>query len=108
MSYAGSKREFEPCFMIVMMMGYYLEDDYLETVLDIIDKIESEFYYVNMASAWLVSVAFVKSREVALRFLRDNHLSDFVQNKAIQKITESYRVSDEDKTLVRAYKRLRT
>lgn len=100
-----SGEEFQLRFMVVMMMDHFLTAEYLAEVLDTVDRIESADYYVNMASAWLISVAFVKFRAETLRFLENNHLSDFVQNKAIQKIRESFRVSKEDKALVLSYKR---
>jgi hypothetical protein len=50
-----------------------------------------------MALAWLVSVAFVKFPEKTGRFLQECSLDDWTFAKSIQKIKESYRVSDEDK-----------
>lgn len=100
-----SGEEFELRFMVVMMMDHFLTAECLTEVLDTVDRIESEDYYVEMASAWLISVAFVKFRAETLRFLEDNYLSDFVQNKAIQKIRESLRVSKDDKALMLSYKR---
>ena len=40
-----------------------------------------------------------------LAYLRDSRLDDWTYNKALQKITESYRVSPEGKAQIRAMKR---
>ena len=64
-----------------------------------------KLYYVQMAAAWLLSVCYVKFPERTERFLEKNDLDDFTQNKAIQKIRESYRVSKEDKERLNRLKR---
>ena len=58
-----------------------------------------------MAIAWLVSVCFVKYRNKTFKYLNDNKLNRFTYNKSIQKIIESYRVSLEDKEILRSMKR---
>ncbi len=105
LQYRSSEKEFERRFMIVMMMDYFLLPEYLPRIFAIINQIDTSQYYVNMASAWLIATAFAKERELTWGFLENNQLSDWVQNKAIQKIRESYRVSDEDKELVMKLKR---
>ena len=40
-----------------------------------------------------------------MAYLKDNRLDDWTYNKAIQKITESYRVDKETKTILRGMKR---
>ncbi len=103
--YQTSSQEFELRFMIVMMMDYFLTTKKLPEVFAIVNQIKSEAYYVKMAIAWLVSMALIKQRDETLAFLEKNNLPDWTQNKAIQKIRESYRVSDADKQLVLRYKR---
>lgn len=104
-SYQHSNREFELRFMIVMMMNSFLIDDYIEKVFAIMDSIQVDYYYTNMAIAWLISVAFVKNRKLTLQYLHTNHLSDFTYRKALQKILESNRVSKKDKEIIYNLKR---
>jgi len=40
-----------------------------------------------------------------MAFMKNNHLDDDTYNKAIRKMIESYRVSDEDKNILRTMKR---
>lgn len=105
MQYRRSEREFELRFMLVMMMDYFLTDGHIARVLEIANAVKSEAYYVEMAQAWLIATAFAKQREKTLAFLKQNELLNWVQNKAIQKIRESYRVSAKDKKLVLEYRR---
>lgn len=98
-AYVG-KGEYETRFAVVMLMCYYLDDVHIDEVLTILKRINSEKYYINMAVAWALSVAFVKYRDKTLSVLEEKSLSADVQNKAIQKIKDSFRVSKEDKQLV--------
>ncbi|MDO4321974.1 MAG: DNA alkylation repair protein [Lachnospiraceae bacterium] len=61
-------------------------------------------YYIRMAQAWALSVCFVKYRDKTLRLLEERCMDAWVQNKAIQKCRESYRVSAEDKELLKLLK----
>ena len=60
-----------------------------------------------MAQAWLVAEVFIKFREAGLEFLQGDNMLPWTQNKAIQKIRESYRVSDADKELIKSLKKVR-
>ena len=95
--YLNSDREYEVRFAVVVLMQYFIEDDYIEKVLQIYDNVEHEGYYVKMAVAWAISVCFVKYRELTMEYLYNNNLDDFTYNKSLQKIRESNRVSKEDK-----------
>lgn len=103
--YQDSNKEFELRFMIVMMMDYYLLDDYINEVFRIIDSIGVDYYYTNMAISWLISMAFIKYKEQTLNYLNDNNLSLFVYQKSLQKIIESTRVSKYDKDMIRKMKK---
>ena len=63
---------------------------------------------MKMAVAWAVSVCYVKFPEKTRAFLENNSMDDFTQNKSIQKIRESYRVSKEEKDALKELKRPRT
>ena len=58
-----------------------------------------------MAIAWTMSVLYVKYPKITMEYLKNNTLDDFTYNKALQKIIESYRVSEEDKNIMRKMKR---
>lgn len=103
--YFSSKREYELRFAIVMLLNYYIDDDYLNHVLIQLDKTKHDGYYVKMAVAWAVSICYIKYPEQTMVFLKDNTLDNFTYNKALQKIIESLRVDKETKQLIRGMKR---
>ena len=98
--YFSSKREFEIRFAVVMFLSFYINEEYIEEVLEILNKVNHEDYYVKMAVAWAISVCYVKFPEFTLDFLKNNNLDKFTHNKGIQKIKESFRVNEEQKRLV--------
>ncbi len=104
-SYLVSDREYELRFAAVVLMQYYITEDYIDTVLDWYGKICVDAYYVKMAVAWGLSVCFVKFRDKTLAFLQNCDIDRFTYNKAIQKIRESYRVSEEDKEMLKEMKK---
>lgn len=102
--YLQSREEFPLRFGVVMLMDFFITEEYIDRVLDIYRSIHHDAYYVNMAIAWALSVCFVKFREKTLPLFQAQTLSPWVQNKAIQKCRESRRVSAEDKSLLVQYK----
>ena len=78
---------------------------YIDEILQKVDRIENNEYYVQMAIAWLISFAYIKQKDKTEKYLLKNNLDKFTQNKSIQKICESFRVSKEDKEKLRQYKK---
>lgn len=106
MRYRDSRAEFEIRFMLVMILDHFILPEYWTRIIEILEHLPSQAHYVEMAAAWLISVMMVKDREKTIAYLAgDNHLSDFVQNKAISKCRESFRVSKEDKELLKTLRR---
>lgn len=103
--YLSSDKEYEIRFGVVMLLLYFVEDEYIERVLQWMDRIRHEGYYVKMAVAWAISVCYVKYPEPTMAFLKNNTLDDFTYNKALQKIIESLRVDSGTKHVLRSMKR---
>ena len=97
-------REFYARFALVLFLGSFVEEVYVDTGLRHIERLTQEQYYVRMAAAWAVSVCYVKFPEKTLALLRRQVLPPFTQNKSIQKIRESYRVPQEDKDMLLRYR----
>lgn len=97
-------REFEMRTGVILLMDYYLDDQYIDYVLEVLGRVDTSAYYVMMGVAWAVSVAFVKQRDKAAALLASQRLDPRVQNKAISKIRESFRVSAADKELVTTWR----
>ena len=96
--------EFQTRTSIVVFMNYYLCDNYIDRVLNIVSNIRTDYYYINMAISWLLSVAIINYQDKVIDILKSKKLSKFVQNKTISKIQDSYRVSKEIKDLVKLYR----
>ena len=103
--YLKSNKEFEIRFAIVIILNYYINEKYLSNVLEILNNIRHEGYYVKMAVAWAVSICYIKYPKITMEFLKDCNLDNFTYNKSIQKIIESYRVKNEDKEILKKMKR---
>ena len=104
-SYLSSNKEFELRCAIVIMLDYYITEEYIDRVLTILNKIKSDYYYVKMAIAWTLQVAFVKFPEKTMELLNNNNIDDWTYNKALQKIIESYRVDNNTKEQIKKMKR---
>ncbi|TVP86036.1 MAG: DNA alkylation repair protein [Alkalicoccus sp.] len=103
--YLSSEKEYEVRFGVVMLLNFYIEDDYIESVLNLLDRVNHEGYYAKMAIAWAVSICYIKFPGITEEFLRNNTLDDFTYNKSLQKIIESTRISKETKNSIREMKR---
>ncbi len=103
--YLNSREEFQIRFGLVQLLDYYVNETYLERVLEAVQQVQQEAYYVNMAQAWAISICYREFPEATLPVLKKNTLNDFTHNKAIQKITESLKVSGEKKELVKTLRR---
>lgn len=128
-----SRKEFEVRVALVALMQYFIRDEYIDQVLEIFSRdyrasfslvtpesydsvvgtpdksTQASFsagvpYYIKMAQAWALSVCFVKFRDKTWEVFAKQSMEPWVQNKAIQKCRESYRVSAEDKEMLLKWK----
>lgn len=90
---------------LIMLLDYYLKEPYLQEVLCLTDSVDSHFYYIQMAQAWLLATAWAKNPDMVRKNLEVSKLSYEVKIKFIQKACESYRVSPEDKVWLREWKK---
>ncbi len=104
-SYFKSKKEFELRFAIVVLLNFYITEEYIDFVLKTVNEIKHEGYYVKMAVAWAISISYIKFPEKTMEFLKQNDLDDFTYNKALQKIIESYQIEEETKAIIKNMKR---
>lgn len=88
--------EFIVRYGLVLLLSHYINDDYIDDIIDVCVQVKSKHYYVNMALAWLISACFVHYPNKTVSLFAGK-LDKFVQNKSISKIRESYRVNQEDK-----------
>ena len=100
-----SEQEYEIRFGVVMAIKYFINQQYIDELFKRLDCISHDGYYVKMAIAWAISVCYVKFPTRTLEYLSHTKLDDFTYNKSLQKILESYRVSDFEKKVIKSMKR---
>lgn len=105
--YCGSKKEFEARFGYVMLLDFFLTEEYIDAVLELVSRFSHPAYYAKMAVAWLMATALAKFPSQAMHCLQTAPLDDFTYLKTIQKAIESYRVSPELKQELRALREKR-
>lgn len=93
----GSKKEYTIRFGIEMLMSHYLDEDFNKEYLDIVSKVRSDKYYVNMVIAWYFATALAKQWKDTIPYIENKKLDTWVHNKTIQKARESYRITTEQK-----------
>jgi 3-methyladenine DNA glycosylase AlkD len=103
--FTKSDKEFEVRFAIISMLDYYIREEYVNEVIKILDNIKHEGYYVKMAIAWTLAEIGIKFNDILMTYLEsDNNLDKFTFNKTLQKMIESYRISDNQKSVLRKMK----
>lgn len=89
-------------FAIGMLMQFYLDGSFLPVYADWVADIRREEYYIRMMVAWYFATALAKRYEAVLPYLQQRCLARWVHNKTIQKAVESYRLTEQQKTQLRA------
>ena len=97
-----SKETYTIRFGISMLMRNYLDSNFKVDYLEMVSKIKSDEYYVNMMRAWYFATALAKQYDKTISYIENNKLDPWTHNKAIQKAIESYRVTDEHKDYLRS------
>ena len=103
MQYKDSKKEFESRIVSVMLLSHYLLDEYIDNVIKILNKLNTDDYYSQMGVAWAIATIMAKYPDKCLNYLKSDfcNLDQITYRKSLQKIRESYRVSDEMKNYVK-------
>lgn len=81
--------EYTARFGLVSLLNYYITDDWIKTVLDLIQSFIDREHYVNMAAAWLFAECMIRYPKQSKPYL--NTLPPEIQKLALRKIKESRR-----------------
>lgn len=101
----NSPKEYVCRFGILSLMRFFLEEKtFKEEYLELVCNVKSEYYYVKMMQAWFFATALAKQYGSTLKIFHQNRLSHWVHNKSIQKATESFRITKEQKQELRLLK----
>ena len=103
--YFASDKPYDIRFAVVMLLFYFVDDEYAQKAFTLFDQIKNDDYYVKMAVAWAISIYFRELPTLTMSYLQKNQLDDWTYNKALQKITESLKVDSNTKIIIRSMKR---
>lgn len=101
----NSQSEYKVRFAVVMSLKNFVDTQYIDELFKIFEKITHQGYYARIAVAWAISVLCVEFPQRTQEYLRTTTLDSWIVNKSIQKIIESYRVSEVIKNELRELKR---
>jgi 3-methyladenine DNA glycosylase AlkD len=103
--YLSENSEFYQRYALVSLLQFYVEEEYLNKIFECVQRADTNYFYVHMAAAWLIAEVLAKYFDEGLEFLKRGSLDKKTHNKAIQKATESFRISEQDKNILRSIKR---
>ncbi|MGN0804240.1 MAG: DNA alkylation repair protein [Candidatus Coproplasma sp.] len=102
--YLSEDKEFYQRYALVTLLHFYVEEEWLDLIFDSIKTCNCNYYYVSMASAWLIAEVIVKYFGEGVKLLLSAKLDRQTHNKAIQKACESYRLDKEKKEYLKTLK----
>jgi len=90
---------------IGMLMRWYLGEAFSSEYPALVAAVPSGEYYISMMQAWYFATALAFQWDAVLPYLEQGKLERTTHNRAIQKAVESYRITDAQKTCLRALRR---
>lgn len=103
-AWLASGRTYTVRYGMLMLMKHFTGEQFRAEYADAVAAVQSEEYYVKMMQAWYFATLLATNYEHALPYLTEKRLPAWVHNKAIQKATESYRISEDTKAYLRTIK----
>ena len=104
-SMKDSDNEWEIRIVAVTMLSHFLNDEYIDEVLIILDSLKRPTYMSKMGIAWALATAMAKYEDKVFKYLENSSLDDWTYNKALSKMKESFRVSENAKKKISLMKR---
>ena len=99
--YLSAPRELDVRFGVVMLMDHFIDEAYIDRVLEWLAGVRHESYYVKMGVAWALSVCFIKFPRRTAVLLESGRLDEQTLRMAAQKLLDSNRVGAEVKAAIR-------
>ena len=91
-------------FGIKTFMSHFLDNDFKPEQMNLISKIKSDEYYINMMISWYFATALAKQWIDAIKYFEKPCIQKFCHNKSLQKAIESYRITPEQQKYLRTLK----
>lgn len=104
--YISSDSEFFVRFALVMLLKYFINDEYIEKTLAVLWQTNHSGYYAKTAQAWAISICYVNFPELTeIRLSSSVPIDNFTYNMALQKILDSKIPTEKQKEKIRKMKR---
>ena len=101
----ASKHTYTIRFGMEMLMRYYLDEDFQQEYLEWVATIRSDEYYIRMMQAWFFATALAKQWDAAFPYIQHRRLDSLTHRMTIQKAVESFRITPEQKNLLKTYRK---
>ncbi len=103
--YAVINDEFFQRIAAVLLLSHFLNDEYIDQSIAILENLYHHGYYTKMAVAWAFTSIMSKYPKKCLVVLEEQHLDPWIHNKAISKMIDSFQIDDEIKQYLKTLKR---
>ena len=100
----GSDHVYTIRFGIGMLMSHFLDEDFSPEYPELVASVCNADYYVKMMVAWYFATALAKQFDTVLPYISEHRLEKWTHNKTIQKAVESYRITPEQKEILKQYR----
>ena len=91
-------------FGIGCLMEFFLDENFRPEYPGIVSAVHSEEYYVRMMIAWYFATALAKQYDAVIPYITERRLDPWTHRKTIQKAVESFRITPEQKELLKTLK----
>lgn len=91
-------------FGIVMLMRYFLGDNFSNEYPELVLSLPKDDYYISMAAAWYFATALTLRYDDVLPYIENYRLDAETHNRTIRKARESFRVPREHKEHLRKFR----
>lgn len=98
--FISQKEEFLIRYGYLLLFKFLKDTTIYDTIFGLFKN--SDFFYVKMAEAWILSYLYIYDSKKTYDYLFSSDISFDIKNMAIRKIIDSYRVNKEEKEKVKA------
>ena len=104
-SMKDSDNEWEIRVVAVTLLSHFLNDEYIDEVIEILDSLKRPSYMARMGIAWAFATVMAKYEDKMFDYLDRSSLDNWTFNKALCKMRESFRVSEKAKEKIKNMRR---
>ena len=97
----ASEEEYTVRYGVIRLMESFLTKEDLPETFRALRSVNHKGYYVKMGMAWLYAEASLRDFDKTIAEVNGPAIDPWTRGKALQKMLESYRLTNEQKTLIR-------